>query len=88
MTKDHDLRELQRQNELAVFIRYENALRAAYAKSKIRTMTLEDGCIRIQVGEYVGTVSSVHLVEVKINQLMSAWKSRHQAGGINQRSEI
>lgn len=34
MTKDHDLRELQRQNELAVFIRYENALRAAYAKSK------------------------------------------------------
>jgi hypothetical protein len=55
---------------------------------KIRTLTLEDGCIRIQVGEYVGTVSSMHLVEVKINQLMSAWKSRHQAGGINQRSEI
>lgn len=34
MTKDHDLRAIQRQNELAVFIRYENALRAAYAKSK------------------------------------------------------
>ena len=34
MTKDHDLRALQRQNELAVFTRYENALRAAYAKSK------------------------------------------------------
>ena len=34
MTKDHDLRALQRQNDLAVFIRYENALRAAYAKSK------------------------------------------------------
>ena len=33
-TKDHDLRALQRQNELAVFIRYENELRAAYAKSK------------------------------------------------------
>ena len=33
-TKDHDLRAIQRQNELAVFIRYENALRAAYAKSK------------------------------------------------------
>ena len=53
---------------------------------KIRT--LEDGCLRIQVGEYVGTVSSMHLVDVKINQLMSAWKSRHQTGGINQRSEI
>jgi len=34
MTKDHDLRALQRQNDLAVFIRYENELRAAYAKSK------------------------------------------------------
>ena len=34
MTKDHDLRALQRQNDLAVFIRYENALRAAYAKSQ------------------------------------------------------
>jgi len=34
MTKDHDLRAIQRQNELAVFIRYENALRAAYAQSK------------------------------------------------------
>jgi len=34
MTKDHDLRAIQRQNELAVFIRYENALRAAYAKSQ------------------------------------------------------
>ena len=34
MTKDHDLRAIQRQNDLAVFIRYENALRAAYAKSK------------------------------------------------------
>jgi hypothetical protein len=53
---------------------------------KIRT--LDDGCVRIQVGEYVGTVSSMHLVDVKINQLMSAWKSRHQSGGINQRSEV
>ena len=26
---------------------------------KIRTLTLEDGCIVIQVGEYVGTVSSM-----------------------------
>ena len=34
MTKDHDLRATQRQNDLAVFIRYENALRAAYAKSQ------------------------------------------------------
>ena len=34
MMKNHDLRELQRQNELAVFVRYESALKAAYAQSQ------------------------------------------------------
>ena len=49
--------------------------------AKIRT--LEDGCVRIQVGDgpgaFVGTVSSMHLVEPKIHQLQQYWLKAHQA---------
>lgn len=47
--------------------------------AKIRT--LEDGCVRIQVGDgpgaFVGTVSSMHLVEPKIHQLQTYWQKAH-----------
>ena len=53
--------------------------------AKIRT--LEDGCVRIQVGDgpgaFVGTVSSMHLVEPKINQLQQYWV-KAQAAHANQ----
>ena len=54
--------------------------------AKIRT--LDDGCVRIQVGEYVGTVSSMHLVEPKIKQLMSYWTLKNNFSDIDQGSEI
>ena len=48
--------------------------------AKIRT--LEDGCVRIQVGDgpgaFVGVVSSHHLVEPKILQLQHYWLKAHQ----------
>ena len=48
--------------------------------AKIRT--LEDGCVRIQVGDgpgaFVGTVSSMHLVEPKILQLQQYWRKVHR----------
>ena len=34
MTQDDSLRAIQRHNDLKAFLRYENALRAAYAQSK------------------------------------------------------
>ena len=45
--------------------------------AKIRTLE-SDGCVRIQVGEFVGTVSSMHLVEPKILQLQNYWRKVHQ----------
>ena len=45
--------------------------------AKIRTLE-NDGCVRIQVGEFVGTVSSMHLVEPKILQLQDYWRKVHQ----------
>ena len=33
-TQDHDLRELQRHNDLFQFLEYERRLRAAYARSQ------------------------------------------------------
>ena len=45
--------------------------------AKIRTLE-SDGCVRIQVGEFVGTVSSMHLVEPKILQLQEYWRKVHQ----------
>ena len=47
---------------------------------KIRT--LDDGCVRIQVGDgpgaFVGIVSSHHLVEPKILQLQHYWRKVNQ----------
>ena len=37
----------------------------------------EDGTVRVTVGEYVGFVSSHHLVVVKINQLNNYWRKMH-----------
>ena len=45
--------------------------------AKIRTLE-SDGCVRVQVGEFVGTVSSMHLVEPKILQLQDYWRKVHQ----------
>ena len=50
---------------------------------KIRT--LEDGCVRIQVGDgpgaFVGVVSSMHLVEPKCLQLQQYWVKAQAANG-------
>ena len=45
--------------------------------AKIRTLE-SDGCVRVQVGEFVGTVSSMHLVEPKILQLQDYWRKVHR----------
>lgn len=39
----------------------------------VETFSLEDGCVRVTVGDQMGTVSSFHLVEPKANQLREAW---------------
>ena len=39
----------------------------------VETESLEDGCVRVRVGDQMGTVSSFHLVEPKANQLVAAW---------------
>ncbi|QIN96727.1 hypothetical protein [Synechococcus phage S-N03] len=36
---------------------------------------LDDGCVRITVGEYYGIVSSMHLVDTKVNQLLQCYQS-------------
>ncbi|NBQ51397.1 MAG: hypothetical protein EBU35_12335 [Marivivens sp.] len=63
--------------------RYRLELDSETEQVKIRT--LEDGCVRIQVGEgpgaFVGTVSSHHLVEPKINQLQQYWLKAQAAHG-------
>jgi|DEB0MinimDraft_3_1074331.scaffolds.fasta_scaffold01030_9 hypothetical protein len=43
----------------------------------VETFTLEDGCVRVQVGDQSGVVSSFHLVEPKANQLKDAWIRAH-----------
>ena len=42
-----------------------------------RLRNLDDGCVRVTVGEYVGVVSSHHLVDVKVNQLNGYWRKMH-----------
>jgi len=37
----------------------------------------EDGSVRVSVGEYVGFVSSHHLVLPKVNQLNNYWRKMH-----------
>lgn len=46
--------------------------------------TLEDGCVAITFGEFTGVVSSMHLVDVKINQLEVAYRKKYQAGFISE----
>jgi hypothetical protein len=48
------------------------------------TETLEDGCVRVRVGDQTGTVSSFHLVEPKANQLIVAWLNARAAEVIEQ----
>ena len=40
----------------------------------------EDGCITITVGDLSGTVSSYHLLDPKINQLVYAYRKKHGMG--------
>ena len=54
---------------------------------EVKIRTLDDGAVRVQVGEYVGTVTSLHLVEPKIKQLMSYWTSKNNLSDINQGSK-
>jgi hypothetical protein len=37
------------------------------------TVSLDDGCVQVKVGDQSGVVSSFHLVEPKVNQLRTAW---------------
>ena len=50
-----------------------------------KIQTLEDGCVRIQVGKgpsaLVGIVSSMHLVEPKCSQLQQYWTKAQAANG-------
>ena len=50
-----------------------------------KSRTLEDGCVRIQVGDgpgaFVGTVSAMHLVEPKCLQLQQYWVKAQAANG-------
>ena len=39
-----------------------------------KTYVLDDGCIRVEVGEFWGIVSSWHLVDAKENQLVQAYR--------------
>ena len=82
MTLDERLRIAQHDNELRAFLDYERRLNLAYARSQ--DPHLDDGCVRVQVGEYVGTVSSMHLVEPKVKQLMSYWTLKNNFSDIDQ----
>ena len=42
-----------------------------------RLMNMPNGCVRVTVGEFVGVVSSHHLVDVKVNQLNGYWRKMH-----------
>ena len=44
-----------------------------------KVYTLSDGCLRVEVGEFHGVVSSHHLVEPKENQLIRAYRDHHGA---------
>jgi|TARA_R100000081_G_scaffold24849_1_gene11026 hypothetical protein len=55
-------------------------------KSKIRP--LQNGKFLIQVGEYIGSVSSAERVQTKIDQLMSYWTLKNNLSDIDQRSEV
>jgi hypothetical protein len=42
-----------------------------------KILTLPDGSIQITVGEFRGTVSSMHLIEPKTHQLQDYWRKNH-----------
>ena len=42
-----------------------------------KTYSLEDGCIRVEVGTFWKVVSSWHLVDVAENQLIAAYRAYH-----------
>lgn len=47
------------------------------------TTILEDGCVSITIGDLVGVVSSMHLIEPKVHQLQKAWLEREQNRAAN-----
>ena len=89
MTDDR-LREQQRHNDLKAFLTMSSASETPMPVCKIRT--LEDGCVRVQVGDgpgaFVGVVSSMHLVEPKCLQLQQYWTKAQAANGITTRHQV
>lgn len=43
-----------------------------------KTYVLEDGCIRVEVGEFWKVVSSWHLCDVAENQLIQTWRDQYR----------
>ena len=78
MNQDAYAQATQHQNDLTPGSNMNDASQRPMPAAKIRTLE-SDGCVRIQVGEFVGTVSSMHLVEPKILQLQAYWRKAHQS---------
>ena len=49
-----------------------------YPAPEAKTYQLEDGGVRVEVGEFWKVVSSWHLVDAKENQLIKAWRDHHR----------
>ena len=49
-----------------------------YPAPEAKTFQLEDGSIRIEVGEFWKVVSSWHLVDTAENQLIKAWRDHYR----------
>ena len=49
-----------------------------YPAPEAKTYQLEDGSIRIEVGEFWKVVSSWHLADVAENQLIKAWRDHYR----------
>jgi len=52
--------------------RLNNLVESAASSVQPTLETLDDGCVRVCIGNNCGTVSSHHLIEPKINQLRSS----------------
>ena len=48
-----------------------------YPAPEAKTFQLEDGSIRIEIGEFWKVVSSWHLVDTAENQLIKAWRDHY-----------